>query len=152
ATVTLTAERREGCWRQLHCLLRPERVRVCFKHFQYPLERLTGTLEMDMLHKQYTVDVTGHAGARPVTVSGFWKGEGSQVAADFVIRGKDIPLDGTLLGAIPEPCRRLAESFHATGLGDLDARVRRTPGVEGFQHDYQMHFHNAAVRWEEFSY
>jgi hypothetical protein len=152
AGVTLTGDRRAGQWHQLHCLVRPEQVHVCFKHFPYPLERLTGAVEMDVLRKHYRVDVVGQAGAQPVSVSGFWKGEGTQVEADFAIRGKNIALDETLLKAIPETCRKLAESFHATGLGDLDARVRRTPGVETFQHDYRMHFHDAAVRWEEFSY
>ncbi len=47
---------------------------------------------------------------------------------------------------------KLAQSFNATGKGDIKAFIRHKPGTNGFQNEYHVRFHDAAMRWDPFPY
>ncbi len=131
----------------------PENMKAAFHKFKYPLERLTGSLDMDLLTGAMKVDVVGYSGARPILVKGTWQGKGNEADAHFDISANDLPLDDKLLEALrASPHEALARSFHAHGKGDIHATIRHVPGQEHFDNEYHVHFHDADFCWEQFPY
>ena len=133
---------------------------VTFIKFPYPLERMTGTLDMNLLTRLLEIDVTGHTGgglgiSRPVFIKGTWKGEGQQADGDIDIHGTDIALDEQLVSALPTAptnFQRLARGFNAVGKGDIKAHIRFEPGAREFRNQYHVRFHETFVRWDKFPY
>ena len=85
-----------------------------------------------------------------VTLQGFWQGLGLDTEARLEITAPGIPLNATLLRALPKALKDTAESFHAVGRGDGTALIVRTRGVEGVQCSYHVQFHDTSVRWDYF--
>lgn len=165
ATVRIACSRRGGAWTPLPSgapptlSLSPENMNVRFCKFPYPLERLTGSLDMNLVDNSINVDIVGHSGPQPVLVKGAWHGKGKEADASFDITANDLPLDDKLLDALhgpPEgpayPYEALARSFHAHGKGDIKALIRHVPGQEHFDNEYHVHFHDGDFRWEQFPY
>jgi hypothetical protein len=154
--VSIACARRSGEWCNLadgtptRLSLRPEDVAMCCKKFAYPVKHLTGTLDYSMADRRLRVDLAGLAGAQPVLITGSWQGEGKELDADFEIRGTDIPIDETLLTALPQSEQKLARSFRTTGKADIKAHVRHTPGTVEFRNEYHVRVHDATVAWEQF--
>lgn len=159
ATLRVNCARRDGRWATLASgapstvSLLPENMRVSFSRFPYPLERISGALDMNLLNQRIGVDVVGHAGPRPVSIKGTWQGQGEQADATIDIQATDIPLDETLLDALRStPYEKLARSFHAQGLGDIKALIRHVPGSPQFANEYHALFHDATLDWDQFPY
>jgi hypothetical protein len=128
---------------------------MAFAKFPYPLERLSGAVDFNLLNRQVQVELTGNAGARPVFITGHWSGEGVQADASFDIRASDLTIDETLLkalSALPPETQTLARSFHAEGKLDVKAHVRHEPGAKEYRNEYHVRFHDASVRWDDFPY
>jgi hypothetical protein len=152
ATVAFTFCRRGAKWLEQHCVIRPEGMSGSFQAFPYLVERFQGTLDADLLARSVKVDLTGYTGSRPVTIRGAWQGAGEQAAGDLTIRGKDIPLDNKLLAALPPAYRQLARSFHLTGQGDFDVRIRHHPGQATLDNHYRVWIHDGKLKWDQFPY
>lgn len=156
-TLKLDCARGDGQWQTLksgapsRVVLQPEALSVCFVKFPYPLQRLTGTLDMNLLTGLIEVDVTGYTGPKPVFVKGTWQGEGTNVAAKFDIVANDIPLDESLLTALQPQFQALARSFHPKGLGDFKAHLHQEPGGE-CRGEYHIHVHDTSACWDRFPY
>jgi hypothetical protein len=163
ATVRIACRRQDGAWKPLTPLpgqmagtastlsLIPENTKVVFSKFPYPLERLSGAVDMNLLTKCINVDIVGYSGPRPVHVTGTWQGKAKDADARFDISASDLPLDDKLLFALhASPYEGLARSFHANGQGDIKAYVRHVPGKEHFDNEFHVHFHDADFRWEQF--
>src|SRR5205807_2490141 len=155
-TIHIDCARRGGEWCNLadgtpmRLSLRPEDVAMCFKKFAYPVEHLTGTLDYDLPERQLRVDLAGQAAGQPVLIKGSWHGEGTDLDADFDIQGTDVPIDETLLSALPANEQKLARSFRATGKADVKAHVRHTPGAATFRNEYHVRDHDGTVQWDTF--
>src|SRR5262249_42493270 len=82
AGVQIDCARRDGKWAPLasgapsRVLLSPESLHVVFKHFQYPLERVSGDIELNLLTQQVTVNAVAYAAGQPVSIKGTWEGQG----------------------------------------------------------------------------
>ncbi len=156
ATVHIACARRGGQWCNLadgtatRVSLRPEDVAMCFKKFAYPMKHLTGTLDYSLDDRRLRVDLSGQAGGQPLFITGSWQGEGKQLDADFDIRATDVPIDETLLTALPRSEQKLARSFRAAGKADIKAHVRHTPGAAAFRNEYHVRVHDATSQWEAF--
>jgi hypothetical protein len=159
AMLRVVCARRESRWTQVApgkpstVSLIPENMRVEFKKFPYPLERLTGALDYNLLTTQLAVNVTGYSGPRPVLIKGHWRGKGVHADGVIAIQATGIPLDEKLLRALsPYPAyARLARSFRATGKGDIQASIRHVPD-QPYDNDYHCRFHDATINWEHFPY
>lgn len=160
ATLQLSCARRDGEWAALadgsppRISLRPEGLSIAFVRFPYPLERLTGTLDYNLLNRHTQVDVTGYAGDRPVVLRGHWRGEREQAEARLDLIATDVPIDEKLLQALPEKMQRVARSFRARGKLDLKAHISHDPGAPAteYRNAYHCRFHDAVIQWDDFPY
>jgi hypothetical protein len=155
-TLTFRCACRGDRWERKHCVLHPENVSVCFDRFPYPVERLTGSLDVDLLKDLYQVDLQAFSGSRPVMIKGTWHEFGTKADVKLDIFAKGIPIDEKLLTALKEApkLQDLARSFHATGRGDGRALIRHTPGTpaDKYCNEYHVQFQDAAVKWDQFPY
>ncbi|MCC6417667.1 MAG: hypothetical protein IT429_05405 [Gemmataceae bacterium] len=155
-TVTIHAARQQGQWLRHRCTMNPEDLRVCFRYFPYPAERITGIVEYDYLVNLTRVNVQGYAGGSPATLQGYWKGGMDNTNARFDITATGLRLDETLLKALPDTppnnVQAVARSFNPSGRCNAQARIQFTPGVKGFQGTYHAQLYGATVTWTEFPY
>jgi hypothetical protein len=152
AKVQFTCEKQKGQWVRNYCVLNPNEISICFKHFKYPIDRVTGFIDYDCLQHTSKFDAVGFSGTQPLTLRGNWKGTGPQAEAVIEIAGQNIPLDNKLYEALPPRIKAVAESFHAKGKGHFRGVIRRVPGSVDYKNTYQVHFVDCDVRWEKFPY
>lgn len=151
-TVHLEGVKQHGDWTKQHCRLLPEDIRLCFKLFPYPVERIIGEVDIDMLEKLARVDLRLAPGPRELSLRGVWKGAGVEAAVDLDLEGKNLPLDEKVFAALPPSLQKLGRSFNATGQGDIKARFRHVPGMEKFSNEYHVTFRDGTVCWDRFPY
>src|SRR6185437_12107835 len=94
-------------------------------------------------------DLAGRGSGRPVVVRGFLKGD-KDSEVDLVIAAEDVPIDHTMMSALPRKSRELARTFLPTasrelgqtdhtrgqiqpaGLANIKVFVRRARGQKSF--------------------
>lgn len=105
------------------------RARLCYDLFPYPLEEVSGVLDIQPDHWEFR-DFRGlHRSAR-VRCGGRSRLAGGQEHLEVTITGQSVPLDKELEAALvkqPE-LRQAWVSFAPTGHMDFQARVDRPPG------------------------
>jgi len=156
-SITLECARHGGRWESKHCILQPEKVSARYSKFSYPLDGLTGILDLDLLRIVHKIDLTAYAGTQPVYVHGTWKGAEKDADVNLDIQADDILIEEKLLAALPQaPCdvQKLARSFHPSGRGDCRVLVRHTPGTPApeFANEYHVRFRDATAQWDGFPY
>jgi hypothetical protein len=147
--------RRAGRWSQ-NSKLHPEDMAISFVRFPYPVEHITGALDqeidpdrhVDRLH----VDLSGYAGKQMVYIKGDVTGEGPDAAVDIKIWADNVPLDQRIRAALSPQHQKIANSFHPSGLGNIEAYIRRQAGSHEFSNRYLIHFHHATACYDEFPY
>jgi hypothetical protein len=142
-----------GRWEE-HVEAEAEDIRAIYEKFRYPLEHITGTLKADISSDRDDVihlDLMGRAAQQPVWVKGQVLG-GHPYGIVIDLWGQNIPLDEPMLQALPEKYQALAHSFHASGLGDFKAFIRRPRGSPDYVNRYVIHFHDAHMRYDVFPY
>jgi hypothetical protein len=140
-----------GRW-QKRLVVRAEDGEANYEKFKYPLEHITGTLEVDSTSEHddvIRIDLTGRAAHQPVYLKGQILGE-RPCGVVLDIWGKDLALDETLIRALPEKYQELARSFHPSGLGDFKAYIRRVRGTHEFANHFVIDFHDARMRYDVF--
>jgi hypothetical protein len=149
----LAMDCQQGIWKQKTCKVRPEGLTVCYERFQYPVHRVRGTIETDMIARLVKIAVKGQAGSRPVVLTGRWKDNGPAADVALDLHAEDIPLDETLTAALPtETIKSLARSFHAVGRADIVGHIRHVPGAAKYANTYLARFHDTAAKWDGFGY
>jgi hypothetical protein len=150
----LKFHRQSGQWAQ-HAIIQAEDLSICFHKFPYPLEHVRGVIDQEhdpagdhLVH----VDLTGMAKAKKVSIRGEVRGQGNKAGVDIRISGADIPLDRTLHDALAVRHQKIADQFHATGLGDIEAYIHRNLGETEFANHFLIRFHDATARYDEFPY
>ncbi len=155
-----------------HCDIQPEGMSAEFEQFRYPVEALTGSVEVD-LRSDYedwiNVDLTGRGGGRAITVKGSLRGENAS-EVDLVVAADDVPLDHKLMLALPERSRELARTFLPTasrelglvshprglvqpaGLANIKVYIRRVRGQKEFANRYVLAFHHTSLKYDLFPY
>jgi hypothetical protein len=155
ASLVVRFERRGGSWSR-HTAIAIEDMSMCFVKFPYPLEHVKGTIDQTIDPQQHRdvlhVELVGRAREQKVLIKGDVAGEGEKAVVDIAIAAQDIPLDDGLKKALPARQQKLAESFHPTGLGDVEAHIHRGQGDHDFQNSYRIRFHDATARYDEFPY
>jgi hypothetical protein len=156
----------DGQWHK-HWHLVPEGVAGEFIHFRYPLEAVTGVIDVDLKSDQdnrVVVDLEGRAGGQPVALKGQSRGEKGRAGVDMVLEGNNVVLDDKVFRALPEKSRKVARKFlpevsrqeglHARpmGLADLKVYIHRPRGHTKFANRFVIAFHDAAVKYDLFPY
>jgi hypothetical protein len=156
--------RREAGHLHKHCIIEPEDLSAESQGFRYPLHHVTGKLDYE--YDEVTprdvllVDLVGYAGARPISVKGSVQGEGTNATVSLDISGNDLPIDETLLAALPDTKAKpeeqslqdIARSFHARGQVDFVAFIRHTSGIPEYANRFSVRFHHASVQYQVFAY
>ncbi|MCI0683886.1 MAG: AsmA-like C-terminal region-containing protein [Gemmataceae bacterium] len=150
--------RRDGAWTTLadgtpsRVTALPVDVSACFERFPYPLRKISGAVQFLLPQQRLLVDLTAHAGGRPVLIKGHWQGQAPRIDMQYDISADAVPVDATLIGALREPMRSAVESFQVGGLVDVKAHVRRRPVDDDFHAEYHLRLHQGAAVWTEFPY
>jgi hypothetical protein len=156
----------DGRWHK-HWLIRPEGLAGEFIHFRYPVDAVTGLIEIDShsekdQHAQ--VQLQGRASGQPFTLHGETRGEKPHAGVDMVLEGKDLVLDDKIFAALPEKSQDLARKFlpdicrqeglrlRPMGLADLKVFIHRPRGHLKFANRYVINFHDTSVKYDLFPY
>ena len=146
------AVKQQGEWLRRSVILEPDDLTVCFKKFPYPVERLSGRVEYDLLKHAATIAVVGYTGALPINLTGTWTGSYLEAKGIIEVTGNGIPLDSRVVRALPDNVRKLAESFHADGKGNFRAVIQRIPGSLEFRNTFEIHFVDCHAQWDKFPF
>ncbi len=156
-TIHIACARHDGQWAPLasgdpsQVSLRPERLALKFIDFPYPLQRVKGDIDYNLLNQHVKFSLDAYAGTQPVILGGYWNGEGRNADVKFDIRGNEITIDDKLLQALPPELQKFTESFHPTGRFDVRAHIRQEPG-RAFRNEFHIRVHDTAIKWDAFPY
>jgi len=171
-TLHYTYDRMEANQWHKHCDIRPEGMTAEFEQFRYPVEGLTGCVEVDLRANHddsINVDLAGRVSDRTLTVKGTLRGDKAS-EVDLVVAGVAIPIDHKLLLALPERNRELARKFlpagsrelglaeqplgliEPAGQADIKVFIRRARGQKDFANRYVIAFHDTSLRYDLFPY
>jgi hypothetical protein len=150
----------------------PEGMSAEFEHFRYPIEKLTGSVQVDLRSDHddcIQVNLTGRGANRPITLTGSVRGD-KESEVDLVVAADNVPIDHKLLQALPERSRELARTFlpprsrelgltphplgllQPAGLADIKVFIRRARGHSDFANRYVIAFHDTALKYDLFPY
>jgi hypothetical protein len=104
-------------------------VAMTFRHFAYPLEHLRGTLTWE--GERITVDVRALLGGKPARAYGTIDRPGPNAIVDLMFQAESLPIDKTLLDALPRDYRDVVDDFQPTGSVRGQAHMSRTPPGPG---------------------
>jgi len=122
-----------------------------YEKFDYPLEALTGRLEITG-EKMVLTDVRARRGSSFVRLDGEGIHRGPQAGTtNLEIAAEDLPIDDVLINALPADAREGLAELDLTGLADVRGRLYRHAG-ETLAYDLTAQIHDAAVRPEVFPY
>ncbi len=155
-----------------HWTIQPEGMTAEFEDFRYPVEGVTGSVTVDQYSDRedfIRVDLSGRGSNRPVVVRGYLRGD-KDSEVDLVIAADDVPIDHTLLSALPRKSRELARTFlpsasrelgqpeqprrliQPAGLANIKVFVRRGRGQKSFANRYLIAFHDTSLKYDLFPY
>jgi hypothetical protein len=100
-------------------------VAAVYRHFQYPLDHLTGRLTLEK--KMLTVDLEALKGGQPVRLKGTIQNPGVDAVVKLDIQAESILLDDTLKNAMPPHVREVVNQFKPSGVVKANAHVSREP-------------------------
>ena len=100
-------------------------VAAVYRHFQYPLDHLTGqlTLEKNMI----AVNLQTLKGAQPLSLTGTIQNPGVDAVVRLDIQADAIPIDDALKSAMPPDVRKVVDQFNPSGVVKAHARVAHDP-------------------------
>ena len=100
-------------------------VAAVYRHFQYPLDHLTGLLTLEK--KVLTVDLQTLKGGQPVHLKGTIENPGVDAVVQLDIQAESIPIDDALKSAMPPDVRKVVDQFNPSGVVKAHATVLRKP-------------------------
>lgn len=135
--------------------VRPHSVSVIYEKFKYPVTEVQGSVKKTMAPGEpphITVDLRGKAAGQPITLNGKVVGDGPDPAIDLRLAGINLPLDDSLIAALPGKYPELIREFHAAGRADLTAKLVQQAGVNLCENEFRVEVHDARMNYSEFPY
>jgi hypothetical protein len=133
----------------------PQGITMAYaEQFNYPLHDVTGIIEVEAKGNQqlsYTFNLLGYASKQPVKINGAVHGVNAETL-HLDISGENIPLNETLLKALPEKYRAIAQSFNAEGYADFKAEIVSTLTQPVIKSKYTINFHECRLSYDIFPY
>ncbi len=100
-------------------------VAMVYKYFKYPLDHVRGWIVRE--GSRVRLDLRTVVGNKPMSASGTIDDPGPDAHVVLDFRGEALPIDRTLLDAMPPDVRAVVDQFHPTGTVQGEAHVERTP-------------------------
>jgi len=119
---------------------------ACYVHFPYPLEHVRGRLTLES-GRLVISELQSARGAARLEAEGY-----ADLADEGVrdlqlhLQAYELPLDQTLLDALPPAPARLVQRFHPDGTCDVDTRINFDPGTRNLRHDSTVQLHDVSIR------
>ncbi|HKB36830.1 MAG TPA: hypothetical protein VKD72_10265, partial [Gemmataceae bacterium] len=160
-TVRLSADGLSSGEKRKKWTLEAEDMQALYSQFRYPVEKIRGTIKVETITglppsgengsppDRVTVDLRGEAARKPVFLKGEVGGDHGPNEVRLDLWGNDLPVDETLLTALPEPSRHAAHNFSPTGLLDYKVFIRRPRGQD-FANRFVLHLHDGTVCYKVF--
>ncbi|MEX1095259.1 MAG: hypothetical protein WED34_04375 [Planctomycetales bacterium] len=138
-----------GRWRAAGLRLSVRDGTATHEKFPYTVTQVAGTVQQ--FDDVVEIDFAGQAGRRPVTVTGYVRGEGPECEAAFDIRAAGLPIDETFRDACPAPAAKALERLKLEGQMDLRCLLVR-PANSGPPFDTRMmaHITRGAIEYADF--
>ncbi len=154
--VRVALAKRNGLWTvfddgsESTITLLPDQAACMFEKFRYPVRELTGTIEYPLVSKKLRFHLTGKAEGQSATLRGYAHGGDIDLDLALEIRAANIPINETILQALPPGPQKIARSFHAAGRFDAVASIRHRPGVQPFENSFLLNFRDCDFAWDSF--
>ncbi len=127
-------------------------ARMCYVHFPYTIEGITGKLIIN--HNDIeALDLAGvHGGTRIRCRKGFWRVKDGHAQYAFVFESSDMPVDRDLARALPEEQRRTLEEFGFQGSVAAKVTVLRLPEHEDMHLEIEADLIQGRMEYVRFPY
>lgn len=114
-------------------------VSLLYRNFKYPLEHVSGTLRYG--RGRFEVDLATLIGNEPARAYGTIDDPGPDAVVQLTFEAAALPVDRTLLDALPPDARAVVDQFHPTGAVRGTAYLCRFPAGPGDppEGDIQIH-------------
>ena len=146
--------REPGGWKR-ELEVRPKQLAVTYEKFKYPVTDLRGWVKRaDTPDGPPTtaIDLIGTAGGQFITIKGQIVGPGPDPGINLRVSGANVPMDETLLAAIPPRYVEMVRRFRASGRGDFVAEIVQQPGVNLCENEFRIDIRDATINHTEFPY
>lgn len=100
-------------------------VAMLYRFFKYPLDHVRGTIQYEK--DRIGLKLQTLVGGKPLIATGTIDHPGPLAHVQLDFQGEALPIDKTLLDAIPPDIRTVVDQFHPTGTVRGSAHVDRTP-------------------------
>lgn len=130
-----------------------------FHKFRYPVTGVAGTIRqrsldgVDFVSGNVWLDIamTGQAGQREVTATGFVRQPGPEAEMRFDLAVDDLPLDSQFRDALDAAGRKVIDALNISGRGSARAQCYRAPGLAvPMQMLLQASVSDASLRFRSF--
>jgi hypothetical protein len=126
---------------------------VSFMYYKFPyrLERGTGRIELH--DDRLKLQMTAFGGGQPLRFDGDFQHPGPDFTGVLEVRGKDLPLDDTLLAAMPDGAEAALRALNPRGTFNLNAKSWRTdPREEEMHHQLAVQLNRCSLDFARFRY
>ncbi len=121
-----------------------------YHRLPYPVHKATGTLVLQ--GEQLQLELQGLAGGRPLWVRAQVENPGPQFTGWVQVQGSRLPVDQTLLQALPSKPRAVVQSLHPQGVVSFACKFWRDHPSEKLQRHITVEVQQGAIRYEKFPY
>lgn len=119
--------------------------------FQHPLPVTNHSFrDEDELNNLVTMDIQGKAAGQLVTLKGTARGPFATSKVQVRLSGKNLPINQTLMNALPKNFQQITEAFEPMGLIDFDIDLSRKPGTLKIFPTTRIHLHDARIKYNGF--
>jgi len=128
----------------------PKGMAASFKDFPYPLSDIRGHFSYGD-GKVLIEKISGRRDKAEFLLEGQATGLGRAPRIDIEVSGRNVPLDDTVRGLLPERVKAAWESLALSGAADIDARVSKH-GAEALDCALDVRLKDASILYERFPY
>jgi hypothetical protein len=143
--------REAGGWKREYDF-RPQSVGITCEKFKYPVTEVQGSVKRTVTQVgglTTLFDLRGRLAGQPVTLKGQVTGPGPD-AINLRLAATNLPIDDTLVAALPDRYPDLIRQFRATGRADVVAEFVQQPGVNLCEREIRVDIRDAAVNYVQF--
>lgn len=127
-------------------------LNVSFSHYKFPYRVEHGKGTVDLKDDVLKADLTAYAGSRPVRITAEAVHPLSEPTGWFEARGDDLPIDESLVGALPEKPRDVVRSLDAAGFLGFYLRMWRDRADQPMHQHLVLSLNRGSIRFEKFPY
>ena len=146
--------REPGGWKR-EIELKPRSAALKYEKFPYPVADLRGVVKTTIAQggePATAIDLRGSAGGQTITITGKVQGDGDDPGINLRVAGTNLPLDESLISALPGKAPDTVRQFRAAGRGDFIAEINQQPGINLCENEFRIEIRDARVNYTQFPY